>query len=90
MAIDETEGHAVGVDDRSGCEGGHRPTLTGPGAPTAAGKGAASGGMDADPKLYWGAVLEAPDATRLAEFYAALLGWRVVDAELDWATISPP
>ncbi len=46
--------------------------------------------MDADPKLYWGAVLEAPDATRLAEFYAALLGWRVVDAEFDWATISPP
>jgi catechol 2,3-dioxygenase-like lactoylglutathione lyase family enzyme len=46
--------------------------------------------MDADPKLYWGAVLETPDARRLAEFYAALLGWRVADSEPDWATVAPP
>jgi catechol 2,3-dioxygenase-like lactoylglutathione lyase family enzyme len=46
--------------------------------------------MDADPKLYWGAVLETPDARQLAEFYAGLLGWRVADSEADWATVAPP
>jgi catechol 2,3-dioxygenase-like lactoylglutathione lyase family enzyme len=46
--------------------------------------------VDADPKLYWGAVLETPDARRLAKFYAALLGWRVADSEPDWATVAPP
>jgi catechol 2,3-dioxygenase-like lactoylglutathione lyase family enzyme len=46
--------------------------------------------MDADPKLYWGAVLEAPDARQLAEFYAGLLGWRIADSEPDWATVAPP
>jgi catechol 2,3-dioxygenase-like lactoylglutathione lyase family enzyme len=46
--------------------------------------------MDADPKLYWGAVLETPDARQLAEFYAGLLGWRIADSEPDWATLAPP
>lgn len=46
--------------------------------------------MDADPRLYWGPVLEAPDATRLAEFYAGLLGWRVADSNPTWATVEPP
>lgn len=34
-------------------------------------------------------VLEAPDASALARFYAALLGWNVVKDEPAWATISP-
>jgi predicted enzyme related to lactoylglutathione lyase len=39
---------------------------------------------------WWGVVLDAPDARSLADFYARLLGWRVADAEPDWATVAPP
>ena len=37
---------------------------------------------------WWGTVLDCPDATALAEFYARLLGWRIVKSEPTWATIS--
>lgn len=33
-------------------------------------------------------VLDTPDPPRLAEFYAALLGWQVERADDDWITIS--
>lgn len=33
-------------------------------------------------------VLDTPDPPRLAEFYAALLGWQVEQADDDWITIS--
>jgi catechol 2,3-dioxygenase-like lactoylglutathione lyase family enzyme len=37
----------------------------------------------------WGVVLDAPDARALAQFYARLLGWQVVDDEEDgWATVA--
>lgn len=39
---------------------------------------------------YWGVVLEAPDATALARFYAELLGWAVVKASVADATIEAP
>jgi catechol 2,3-dioxygenase-like lactoylglutathione lyase family enzyme len=39
---------------------------------------------------WWGAVLEAPNALALAEFYARLLGWTVAKAEPGWAAVSPP
>jgi catechol 2,3-dioxygenase-like lactoylglutathione lyase family enzyme len=39
---------------------------------------------------YWGVVLEAPDATALARFYAGLLGWDLVKESPEWATLGPP
>jgi catechol 2,3-dioxygenase-like lactoylglutathione lyase family enzyme len=36
----------------------------------------------------WGIVLDAPDARRLAHFYARLLGWQVVASEPDWVTVA--
>jgi predicted enzyme related to lactoylglutathione lyase len=39
---------------------------------------------------WWGAVLDAPDARPLAEFYAALLGWSIGKVEPNWVTVSPP
>jgi catechol 2,3-dioxygenase-like lactoylglutathione lyase family enzyme len=39
---------------------------------------------------FWGAVLEAPDARALAEFYAGLLGWTIAKTEPGWAAVSPP
>jgi predicted enzyme related to lactoylglutathione lyase len=39
---------------------------------------------------YWGVVLEAPDASALARFYAALLGWRVAKATGEDATVEAP
>jgi catechol 2,3-dioxygenase-like lactoylglutathione lyase family enzyme len=39
---------------------------------------------------WWGVVLEAPDARELAQFYAQLLGWPIVDDEPDWVTILQP
>jgi catechol 2,3-dioxygenase-like lactoylglutathione lyase family enzyme len=39
---------------------------------------------------YWGVVLEAPDATALARFYARLLGWEIASEERDFATMGPP
>lgn len=38
---------------------------------------------------YWGVVLEAPDATALARFYADLLEWEVFQDEPSFATIAP-
>lgn len=35
-------------------------------------------------------VLDAPDATALADFYRRLLGWTVERAEPDWVKIIPP
>jgi catechol 2,3-dioxygenase-like lactoylglutathione lyase family enzyme len=40
--------------------------------------------------LYWGAVLEAPDARALARFYQRLLGWKIAKDEPEWATLAPP
>jgi predicted enzyme related to lactoylglutathione lyase len=42
------------------------------------------------PNLFWGAVLEAPDARALARFYARLLDWKIAKEEPDWATVAPP
>jgi predicted enzyme related to lactoylglutathione lyase len=39
---------------------------------------------------WWGVVLDAPNAPDLARFYAALLGWDVVDDRPGWATIKAP
>ncbi|MDQ3915919.1 MAG: VOC family protein [Actinomycetota bacterium] len=39
---------------------------------------------------WWGAVLDAPDASSLARFYAGLLGWRVAKDEPGWAAVVPP
>jgi catechol 2,3-dioxygenase-like lactoylglutathione lyase family enzyme len=39
--------------------------------------------------LWWGAVLDAPDARALAEFYADLLGWKLSQKDPSWATVSP-
>jgi predicted enzyme related to lactoylglutathione lyase len=39
---------------------------------------------------WWGAVLEAPDALALAQFYARLLDWTVAKDEPGWAAVSPP
>lgn len=37
---------------------------------------------------WWGAVLEAPDAHALAQFYADLLGWKIAKSEPGWTAIS--
>lgn len=37
----------------------------------------------------WGTVLEAPDATELARFYARLLDWPVREVGEGWATVKP-
>jgi catechol 2,3-dioxygenase-like lactoylglutathione lyase family enzyme len=37
-----------------------------------------------------GTVLDAPDPSALAAFYARLLGWTVVRDEPGWAKLSPP
>jgi catechol 2,3-dioxygenase-like lactoylglutathione lyase family enzyme len=39
---------------------------------------------------FWGVVLEAPDATSLAHFYAGLLGWEILKEEREFVTIAPP
>ena len=39
---------------------------------------------------WWGAVLEAPDAHALAEFYARLLGWEIAKKEPGWAAMAAP
>jgi catechol 2,3-dioxygenase-like lactoylglutathione lyase family enzyme len=39
---------------------------------------------------WWGVVLEAPDARKLAEFYARLLGWEIVKDEPDFTAILAP
>ena len=39
---------------------------------------------------WWGTVLDAPDPSALARFYADLLGWRVHRDEGNYATIAPP
>lgn len=39
---------------------------------------------------WWGAVLDAPDARALADFYARLLGWEIGKAEAEWATLQEP
>ena len=39
---------------------------------------------------WWGAVLDCPDASALARFYADLLGWTVAKDEPGWAAVSPP
>jgi catechol 2,3-dioxygenase-like lactoylglutathione lyase family enzyme len=39
---------------------------------------------------WWGAVLDCPDASALARFYADLLGWRVAKDEPGWAAVAPP
>jgi catechol 2,3-dioxygenase-like lactoylglutathione lyase family enzyme len=39
---------------------------------------------------YWGVVLECPDASSLARFYAELLGWEVRSEDATWATVAPP
>jgi catechol 2,3-dioxygenase-like lactoylglutathione lyase family enzyme len=35
-------------------------------------------------------VLGAPEPQRLAEFYARLLGWQVVESDPTWARVKPP
>jgi catechol 2,3-dioxygenase-like lactoylglutathione lyase family enzyme len=35
-------------------------------------------------------VLDSPDASALARFYADLLGWKVAKDEPGWATVAPP
>jgi hypothetical protein len=37
-----------------------------------------------------GAVLDAPDARDLANFYRRLLGWTAVQDEPEWVKLSPP
>jgi catechol 2,3-dioxygenase-like lactoylglutathione lyase family enzyme len=34
-------------------------------------------------------VLDCPDPRALADFYSALLGWEVVDADGEWSTVRP-
>jgi catechol 2,3-dioxygenase-like lactoylglutathione lyase family enzyme len=46
--------------------------------------------LDRSDNHYWGVVLEAPDARELAEFYARLLGWKIVNVEPNWVTVGPP
>jgi hypothetical protein len=40
-------------------------------------------------KSWWGVVLDAPDASALAHFYARLLGWQMFDEDERWATVAP-
>jgi chromate reductase, NAD(P)H dehydrogenase (quinone) len=42
------------------------------------------------PGAWWGVVLEAPDATTLADFYVRLLGWTVAKNEPDFVAVVPP
>ena len=39
--------------------------------------------------LYWGLVLDAPEAKPLAEFYSAVLGWRIDKIEPGFVTLYP-
>ena len=39
---------------------------------------------------YTAAVLDAPDARELADFYRRLLGWDVVDDSPEWVTLREP
>lgn len=39
---------------------------------------------------HWGVVLDAPDPETLAQFYAELLDWRIVQSEPDWIVTAPP
>jgi len=45
--------------------------------------------LERSPSHYWGAVLDAPDAHALADFYARLLGWQIQKNEPGWATLKP-
>ena len=38
----------------------------------------------------WSVVLETPDASALAAFYARLLGWQVIHDSGDWAKVAAP
>lgn len=38
---------------------------------------------------WWGVVLEAPDAGRLARFYSDVLGWPIVTDKPGWVIIKP-
>ena len=40
-------------------------------------------------KHWFGVVLDAPDASALAHFYADLLGWTIFKDGSDWATLAP-
>ncbi len=47
--------------------------------------------MDGRPgSLFWGVVLDAPDARELAGFYIRLLGWPVAKDEPGWVAMAPP
>ncbi|MDQ4125088.1 MAG: VOC family protein [Actinomycetota bacterium] len=39
---------------------------------------------------WWGTVLDCPDASALARFYADLLGWAIEKEEPGWAAMRPP
>jgi catechol-2,3-dioxygenase len=39
---------------------------------------------------WWGVVLEAPDAHRLARFYSDLLGWEISREDQEGAAMGPP
>ncbi|MEV6597437.1 VOC family protein [Actinoplanes sp. NPDC051346] len=38
---------------------------------------------------FWGVVLETPDPLALAEFYAALMDWRIVKDDPDFVALAP-
>ncbi|HZE39606.1 MAG TPA: VOC family protein [Stackebrandtia sp.] len=55
------------------------------------------GRIPGDPKAdrwsrhdWWGVVLDAPDARRLAEFYERITGWELRADEDDFVTLGPP
>jgi catechol 2,3-dioxygenase-like lactoylglutathione lyase family enzyme len=39
---------------------------------------------------WWGVVLDAPDPSALARFYARLLDWEIAAEEPTWVTLKPP
>ena len=39
---------------------------------------------------YWGVVIEAPDAQRLADFYVRLFGWRIHRDDGNFVAVAPP
>jgi catechol 2,3-dioxygenase-like lactoylglutathione lyase family enzyme len=39
---------------------------------------------------YWGVVVEAPDAQRLADFYVRLFGWRIHRDDGNFVAVAPP
>ena len=38
---------------------------------------------------WWGVVLDTPDPSRLAHFYADLLGWKIATDTEHWVTVGP-